>query len=144
MLSYIIAVIAGASMAIQGAFNSLLGQKIGGFEAAFAVHAVGSVLLGMILLSGKTGGNLLNARSAPWFSYLGGPLSVLIVWGVLTSISKIGVATATTAIVGAQIFIALLLDAWGVAGQKVPLCAGRCIGAVVFAIGAYLLLKKPG
>jgi transporter family-2 protein len=144
LLSYIIAAIAGAAMAVQGTFNWILGEKTGGFEAAFIVHVIGAVLLGIILLSGRTGGNFSDARSAPWFSFLGGPLSVLIVWGVLTSIGKIGVAPATTAIVGAQIFMALFLDVLGVAGQKVPLCAGRCIGAVVFVIGAYLLLKKPG
>ena len=130
MLSYIIAAIAGAAMAVQGTFNWILGEKTGGFEAAFIVHVIGAVLLGIILLSGRTGGNFSDARSAPWFSFLGGPLSVLIVWGVLTSIGKIGVAPATTAIVGSDIY-GTFPGCLGSGRPKVPLCAGRCIGAVV-------------
>ena len=71
------------------------------------------------------------------------PVSVIIIWGVLASIGKVGVGSATTAIVAVQILTALVLDLTGLAGDKVPLCATKVVGAVIFIIGAYLLLKQP-
>ena len=33
-------------MAVQGAFNAVLGKKAGSFEASFIVHLIGTLLLG--------------------------------------------------------------------------------------------------
>ncbi len=139
----IIAGLAGGSMALQGVLNSILGKKIGEFEATFIVHAIATGLLGIVLVLGVTNGSLRNIRSVPWFGFLGGPLSVIIIWGVLASIGKVGAGSATTSIVAVQILTALALDLTGLAGDKVPLCATKVVGAVIFIIGAYLLLKQP-
>lgn len=139
----LIAALSGASMAVQGALNSILGKKIGSFEAAFIVHAAGMAILGVILLTGLSDGNMRQATSAPWYSYLGGPLSVLIVWGVLVSVSGVGVSAANTAIVGTQIAVALALDIFGVSGQKFTFNWGKVVGAALFVAGAYLLLRQP-
>ncbi len=139
----IIAGLAGGSMALQGVLNSILGNKVGGFEATFVVHATATGLLGIVLALGVSHGSLRNIRSVPWFGFLGGPLSVIIIWGVLASISKVGAGSATTAIVAVQIVTALVLDFTGLAGDKVPLCGTRVAGAVIFITGAYLLLKQP-
>lgn len=133
---------AGASMAVQGALNAVLGKKVGEFEAAFIVHVIGTLLLGIMLALGVSSGDLRNIRLAPWFSFLGGPLSAIIVWGVISSVSKVGVTSATTAVVTLQIFTALILDFIGLTGRKIPLDFTRILGAVIFIIGAYLLLRK--
>ncbi|HHY11946.1 MAG TPA: DMT family transporter [Firmicutes bacterium] len=142
ILPLIIAGLAGGSMALQGVLNSILGQKIGEIEATFIVHAIATALLGIILVSGITHGNIGNIGSTPWFGFLGGPLSVIIVWGVLTSIGKVGAAPATTAILSVQILTALALDYFGVTGQKAHIGRARIVGALVFVAGAYLLLRE--
>lgn len=139
-----IAGLSGVSMALQGALNAVLGKKVGSFEAAFLVHLTGSIILAVILLTGMSQGQLKAASSAPWWSFLGGPLSVLIIWGVLSSIGKVGVGFATTAIVAAQITAALVLDMFGITGEKVPLDMWKGLGAVLFVLGAYLLLRRTG
>lgn len=139
----IIAGIAGGSMALQGVLNSILGKKIGDLEAVFVVHVIGTVLLGAGLLLGFTSGELRALKDAPWYSYLGGPLNILIVWGVIASVSKVGAAPATTAILAVQISTALLLDCFGVTGHKTALTFTRILGAAIFIAGAYLLLRKP-
>jgi len=139
----IIAGLAGGSMAVQGALNSILGEKIGEIEATFVVHVIATALLGIVLASGITHGNIRNIGSAPWFSFLGGPLSVIIVWGVLASIARVGAAPATTAILTVQILTALALDYFGVTGQKANIDITKAVGVVVFIIGAYLLLREP-
>lgn len=134
----------GVSMALQGAVNAVLGKKVGSIEAAFVVHVVGSAILGAVLLTGMTGGSVKGTLQAPWWSLLGGPLSVAIIWGVLWSMKNVGVGSATTAIVAAQITAALLLDTLGITGQKVPIDVSKGLGAVLFVAGAYLLLRcKP-
>lgn len=130
-------------MALQGVLNSMLGRKVGEIEATFVVHAIASVLLGILLLTGKTQGSIRNTLSAPWFVFLGGPLSVIIVWGVLASIGEVGAASATTAILTVQILTALALDYFQITGEKVQFDVGRIVGVVIFIMGAYLLLREP-
>jgi len=138
-----IAGLAGGSMALQGVLNSILGKKIGEFEATFIVHVIASGILGIILLLGVTDGSLRNVPFVPWFGFLGGPLSVIIIWGVLASVGRVGAASATTAIVTVQILTALGLDLLGITGEKVPISGTTVLGAVILIIGAYLLLKRP-
>ncbi|HHY44125.1 MAG TPA: DMT family transporter [Firmicutes bacterium] len=137
----LIAALAGASMAVQGAFNAVLGKKAGSFEASFIVHVIGAVLLGGLLAVGMGQGGLRKALEAPWWSFLGGPLSVLIIWGVLTSVGQIGVSNANTAIVAAQIVTAIILDCLGVTGEKVSIGWMKIVGAVLFIAGVYFLLR---
>lgn len=143
LLPLAVAALAGASMAVQGALNAGLGKRTGSLEASFIVHITGAALLGAALLAGLSEGSLRKAASAPWYSFLGGPLSVLIIWGVLTSVGKVGVAAANTAIVAAQIATAVVLDILGAGGQKLTFSWLRVLGAIVFVAGAYLLLKEP-
>ena len=137
----LIAALAGASMAVQGAFNSVLGKKAGAFEASFVVHVIGSILLGGLLVLGMGQGSLAKLKEAPWWSFLGGPLSVLIIWGVLTSVSAVGVSSANTAIVSAQIVTALILDFLGLTGQKVTIGWMKLLGAAFLIAGVYFLLR---
>lgn len=130
-------------MAVQGTLNSILGKKAGPFEASFIVHVIGAVLLGAILLLGFGQGGLKQSLDAPWYSFLGGPLSIVIIWGVLVSVGGAGVSAANTAIVAAQITVALVLDVCGASGQKFAFNWWKVVGALLFIAGAYLLLRKP-
>lgn len=141
MMPLLIAALAGASMAVQGTLNALLGRKAGSLEASFIVHVVGAAILGAVLLSGLSQGSLKRAFEAPWYAFLGGPLSVLIIWGVLTSVGKVGVTAANTGIVAAQIVAALLLDILGASGHTFAFSWWKVVGAAAFIAGAYLLLR---
>lgn len=142
VFALVIAGLSGGSMALQGVLNSILGKKVGEFEAAFIVHVIATILLGIILVLGVTKGSIKNIRSVPWFGFLGGPLSVIIVWGVLMSIGRVGAASATTAILTVQILTALILDYFGVVEERVPIDTNKIVGVLLFIVGAYLLLKE--
>lgn len=142
VLAYLVAALAGSSMALQGAFNAILGNRVGSFQASFIVHAIGTCLLGMILLLGPGDGGLGKITDGPWYALLGGPLNVLIIWGVLSSVGTLGVAPATTAILFAQIGTALLLDLTGLVGTRISFTPLKALGAVLFGLGAWLLLKR--
>ena len=74
-------------------------------------------------------------------SLIGGLLGVLIVWGVVSSIPKLGVAVATTSIIVGQTLTALIMNHFGLFGlNPAPFTWLKGLGLVLLAIGAGLLL----
>ena len=63
-------------------------------------------------------GDFALYHKAPWYLYLGGIIGVLITYGVVTSIPKLGAASATTAIIVGQVLTALIIDQLGLLGLK--------------------------
>jgi transporter family-2 protein len=142
LLPLLIGLVAGISMAIQGSFNTVLSKVIGLLEAAFIVHLIGVVVLAALLLLHLGQGNLGRAGDAPWYAYLGGLLSVLILYTVMISISKLGVAVATTAIIVGQVSTALIIDHFGLFGlQEIPFTWWKLFGVALLAAGAKLMLN---
>lgn len=79
----------------------------------------------------------------PWYNYLGGVIGVGIVYGVIASIDKVGVAAATTAIIVGQVSMAALVDHFGWFGlEAVPFNWWKGIGIVLMAASAWMLLHK--
>jgi transporter family-2 protein len=143
LIPLLIGAIAGISMAVQGSLNTLLSKVIGLLEANFVVHIIGTIALIVLLLFGLGKGNLTHMGEAPWYSYLGGILSIVILYTVMASISKLGVSIATTAIIVGQVSAALLIDHFGLFGLKVvPFTWWKMLGVVLLAAGAKLMLNN--
>ena len=142
ILALIIALIAGVSMAIQGSINTKLGQVIGNWEAILAVHVVGLATILILLFAFNVGkGDLGRVTQVPWYSPLGGLIGVLIVWGVVSSIPKLGVAVATTSIIVGQTLTAVIIDHFGLFGlSPMPFTWLKGLGLVLLAVGAKFLL----
>lgn len=138
-----VALIAGVIMAVQGSLNSALSKVIGLLEATFIVHITGTLIVVIALFILKLGrGNLANLADAPWYTWLGGILGILIVYGVMFSIPKLGVSVATTAIIAGQVFTACLIDHFGMFGlDKAPFTWWKLLGIALLASGAKLLLR---
>lgn len=144
VLPLVIAALSGIAMALQGSLNSALGKVIGLWETTFVVHLTGLLLVMVLLFACRLGdGCLADIMQAPWYTYLGGVLGVLIIYGVVRSIPKVGVAPATTAIILGQVFTAGLVDHFGLFGMsKIPFNLFKVIGTVMMAGGAWLLLRQ--
>lgn len=144
LLPLFIAAFAGVAMAVQGSINSALGKVVGLWEATFVVHLIGLLLAGALLFGCRLGdGCLGNYTEAPWYTYLGGVLGVLIIYGVVCSIPKVGVAPATTAIILGQVFTAGMVDHFGLFGmQRLPFNLYSILGTLLMAGGAFLILKR--
>jgi len=140
----LLAFAAGVIMAVQGSLNAALGKLTGLLEATFIVHVVGTGALVLSLFIFRLGqGDLGNLAKAPWYLYLGGLLSVSIIYAVLASIGNIGVATATTAIIVGQVGMALLIDHFGFFGLgRHPFSWLKVAGMALLALGARLMLIK--
>lgn len=131
-------------MALQGSLNSALGKIIGLWEATLLVHIIGTATVGaVILFTPLNQGDLTKLGDAPWYTLLGGVLSVAIIALVATSIPRLGVAVATTAIIVAQVSTALLINHLGLFGlQAVPFTWLKLVGMVLLAGGALLMLYR--
>jgi len=140
----IVAVVSGLTMAIQGSLNSVLGKTVGQLEATFIVHIIATVLVAVLLFVLSLGkGDLSQLSEAPWYTYLGGVLNVIILYGVMYSIPNLGVANATTAIVAGQVLTAILVDHFGLFGlEKIDFQWIQLVGLLLLAVGVKLLYMK--
>jgi transporter family-2 protein len=130
-------------MAVQGTLNSALSKAFGLLQASWAVHLTGLILLTALILALRSPWPGLSAlKSTPWYTLLGGPLNVVIVYLVIVSIPRVGVAKATTAIIVGQVATAGIIDHFGLFGMK-PVAFSLCkaLGLALLAAGAKLLLS---
>lgn len=142
LIPLLIGLVAGISMALQGSLNTMLSKVVGLVEAAFIVHLIGAVALAALLLLRLGHGDLGRIGDAPWYAYLGGLLSVVILYTVMVSISKLGVAVATTAIIVGQVSTALIIDHFGLFGlREIPFTWWKLFGVALLATGAKLMLN---
>lgn len=144
LLALLIAAVSGMTMALQGTLNTSLSKVIGIVETTFVVHLVGLVFVSLLLFVFKTGQLRPDLfGQVPLYSYLGGILGVIIVYMVMKSIPKVGVAPATTAIILGQVFTAGVIDHLGLFGmERMPFNWHRVCGTLLMAGGAWLLLRK--
>jgi len=141
-LPFLTAAISGIAMAIQGTINSSLSQKTSLLSATLVVHIIGTLVAFVAVLAGRAPLLKYNWLSVPWYLYLGGVLSVLIVGLVAVSIPKVGVCNATTAIIIGQVSMAVLIDHFGWFGtSRLPWTSSQLIGVALFAAGAKLLFR---
>lgn len=137
---FMIAAISGICMAIQGSLNSILAQKTSLLAATLIVHLLGSLLTIIVILIKQVPLLTYNWLALPWYFYLGGVFSVIIIGLVALSIPKIGVCNATTAIIIGQVGAAVLIDHFGWFGiERLPWSYWQFLGIGFFAIGAKLL-----
>ncbi|HEX3014986.1 MAG TPA: DMT family transporter [Desulfobacteria bacterium] len=143
LVALLIAALSGVTMAVQGTANSRLAEKTSLWESTFLVHLVGTIIVGVIMLVFGVGGFRPNKWfSVPWYLYIGGVLSVLIIYLVAASIPRVGVCNATTAIIVGQVAAACIIDHLGLFGvEKIVWNYTKLIGIALFAVGAKLLLN---
>ncbi len=138
----IIAAIAGGLMAVQGSMNTTLSKTAGLLGATLTVHVIGLLTITAILVIRSGWTELRHVFEAPKFTYLGGILSVAIIYLVANAIGKSGVVSATTAIIAGQVTTAVIIDSMGWLGlEKCPLTMWKIIGIILLGLGTYLTIK---
>ena len=121
ILFLLVAFLAGVAMAGQGTMNSAVSKAIGLSESTFVVHMIATFAMVIILVLGFGQGDWSNYAKIPWYYYTGGLIGVMITYGVVISIAKLGAAVATTSIIVGQVLAASILDHFGFFGlEKLP------------------------
>ena len=140
--SFIFAALAGAAMALQGTFNTAAGKVIGTAENTLGVHLIGAVTVGVLLLCNLGKGDFSRFFEIPWYGYLGGVLSAVIIFAVIAAMNQLGVGNATAVIILFQITAALIIDCFGLFGaEKIPFAWSLIFGVLLLLIGTKLVLR---
>ncbi|WP_226673534.1 DMT family transporter [Rossellomorea aquimaris] len=138
-LIYIIALIAGMALSIEGAIYGELGKSVGKLESSFYNFFTGSIILGLALLFfGK--GKLSYTFKAPKWNLLGGILGVVYLTILVISIPIVGVGLSMVSVILGQMAMSILIEHFGWLGsRKNPVNLNQLL-AVGFMSVALLLI----
>lgn len=140
MSGIIFSIIAGAAMSIQGVMNTRLSDKIGLYESNVIVQGTAFLLsLAAVWILGK--GNFKAIGEVNKFYLLGGALGLVITITVMLGMGKLSPVVAVSVILISQLFVAALIDAFGLMdSEKITFTWNKYIGMVLM-IGGVLLFK---
>jgi bacterial/archaeal transporter family-2 protein len=138
----LIMAVVGGCIALQAPINAGLGKHTGSFAAATISFAVGTVLLGaIVLVSGKAGG-LSSVAHVQWYYLLGGALGAAYVFSALVLVSQIGAGAVAAATVTGQLTTSVILDRIGFLGlEQTPITTSRIAGVGLLLAGTYLIVR---
>ena len=138
----IIALSAGAALAIQAAINSQLAGAMNGqpVVAAFISFFTGAVVLFFICLwKADLGIALQHLPKQPWWRFIGGALGALVVFTTIFLAPQIGVTKMLFFIIVGQLIAALIIDHFGLlAMQARPIEIWQIIGFIIISLGLTL------
>ena len=140
MWGFIFSAIAGAAMSVQGVMNTRLGDKIGIYEANAFVQGTAFVLsLLAVWILGKGDFKAIGAVNK-WY-LLGGVLGLVITITVMLGIGKLSPTVAISTILITQLFVAALIDAFGLMGSEQVAFGWNKFAGLAVMIGGVLLFK---
>lgn len=143
MVGFLIALLSGALMSIQGVFNTQVTKASGIWAAsAFVQFTALLVCMGAWLIMER--GSLMQVFSVqPKYMLLGGAIGAFITYTVIRSMDMLGPAKAVLLIVVAQLLVAYLIELFGLFGaDKQPWEWRKAIGMAVAIVGIIIFKWK--
>lgn len=143
MIGFLIAVISGVLMSVQGVFNTQV-TKASTVWTANAFVQFSAFLVCMLAWAFTDRTSLLGVFSVqPKYMLLGGVMGAAITWTVIKSMEALGPARAVLFIVVAQIAAAYLIELFGLFGsEKQPWEWRKAIGLAVAVAGIAIFKWK--
>lgn len=137
MWGFIIAIISGALMSIQGVFNTGVTKQTSiWLSAGFVQLTAFLVCLIAYFVSGKEASVSSIWQVSPKYLLLGGAIGAFITFTVIKSVGDLGPAKANLLIVIAQILIAYIIELFGMFGcDKADFEWRKLIGIGIAAVG---------
>lgn len=139
----LLAIAAGACIAIQAPINALLGRGLGMPVAAACVSFLsGALILAFVVLATASfEGRSPDWRGADlWLYIVGGALGTIYVTTAIFLTPRIGAAAVMAFAVSGQLLAGILLDRIGFLGMAVrEISVGRISGAVLLVAGALMI-----
>lgn len=141
MIGFLIALLSGALMSVQGVFNTQVTKTSSIWVAsAFVQISAFVVCIAAWFLTDRTSFATLG-KVEPKYMLLGGAIGAFITYTVIKSMEMLGPARAVMLIVIAQLIVAYVLELLGMFGvEKQPLEWRKIIGMLV-AIAGIVIFK---
>jgi bacterial/archaeal transporter family-2 protein len=139
ILFYIIALLAGVTLSIEGTIYAELGESIGKLESSLYNFAVGSIILGIALLFlGK--GSLSYTFKAPKWQLSGGLLGVIYLTILVIGIPIVGVGLAMSSVVVGQMVMSMIIEHKGWLGSpKIKVKKEKIIAVALMIVSLVLI-----
>lgn len=143
MIGFLIALVSGALMSIQGVFNTQVTKSSGIWTAsAFVQFTALLVCLGAWLCTERTS-FLKIAQVEPKYMLLGGAIGAFITYTVIRSMDALGPAKTVMLIVIAQLAVAYIIELFGWFGvEKQPWEWRKAVGMAVAIVGIIIFKWK--
>ena len=134
MSGFLIALLSGALMSIQGVFNTQVTKTTGLWVSNTWVQF--SAFLACIAVWLFTGRDsfMTVMKVEPKYMLLGGVIGAGITWTVIQSMSALGPAKAALLIVTAQLVVAYVIELFGMFGMEKQPLDWRKVGGLVIAL----------
>lgn len=144
MAGFLIALISGALMSVQGVFNTQVTKTTGMWVSnAWVQLSAFAVCLVMWLIMGRDSVAAL-AKVEPKYVLLGGAIGAGITWTVIKSMEQLGPAKAALLIVISQLIVAYVIELLGLFGvEKQPL-EWRKVGGMALALIGVAIFQMQG
>ena len=143
MWGWIIAIVSGALMSIQGVFNTGVTKQTSTWLASAWVAISGFVVAFFLwLVFERNDASIMSlARADHKYMLLGGVIGAFITWTVIKSMESLGPAKAVLIIVIAQLLVAYLIELFGLFGvEKTKFEWMKLIG-LLLSIAGFVLFK---
>ena len=136
MTGFLIALLSGALMSVQGVFNTQVTKTTGLWGSNIWVQLSAFLAcLAVWFLAGRADVTAL-AKVEPKYMLLGGVIGAGITWTVVKSMASLGPAKAALLIVISQLIVAYVIELLGMFGvEKSPFAFRKLAGLVVALIG---------
>ena len=136
MFGFLIALLSGALMSVQGVFNTQVTKTTGVWVSnGWVQFSAFAVCLAVWFFTGRDSVAAI-ARVEPQYMLLGGVIGAGITWTVIKSVDALGPAKSALLIVIAQLAVSYLIELFGLFGMdKAPLDWRKLGGLVLAVIG---------
>ena len=143
MIGFLLALLSGALMSVQGVFNTQVTKTTGMWVSnAWVQLTAFAVCIAAWLIAGRDNVMTLT-KVEPRYVLLGGVIGAGITLTVIKSMEQLGPAKAALLIVIAQLIIAYVIELLGLFGvEKEPLEWRKIIGMVIALIGVAIFQWK--
>lgn len=144
MAGFIIAIVSGALMSIQGIFNTNVTKSSSIWVAAGFVQltALATCLIMWFFNGRPEVSGVLRVDNK--VSLLGGVIGAFITFTVVKSVSELGIAKAEITIVVAQVIVAYLIELFGLFGSKKAEFSCLKLLALIIAAGGVFMFYMVG
>ncbi len=141
MIGFLIALLSGALMSIQGVFNTEVTKSSTVWAANIFVQFTALLVCLAAWLITDRGSLLAPLKVEPKYMLLGGAIGAFITYTVIKSMEALGPAKAVLLIVVAQLAVAYLIELFGLFGvEKQPWEWRKAIGMLI-AIAGIVIFK---
>ncbi len=143
MVGFLIALLSGALMSVQGVFNTQVTKTTGMWVSNAWVQLTAFLFCAAAWFLAGRDNVMTIAKVEPKYVLLGGVIGAGITWTVIKSMEQLGPAKAVLLIVISQLIIAYVIELLGLFGvEKQPFEWRRVIGMIIALVGVGIFQWK--